>query len=527
MTGLYQGMPDFTSLEPISTGDIIDRAVRLYRRNFAPLVLIASVPSIAYYIASLTFLSGYSRLILGMSSGMGSTASSGMGAGGVGESLMLVGLGMIGYLVALLLFLATIAGLSRCIGDQVMLGEAITLKKCWRVVTRRVGDILLMGVLFIVFGVVMYMIIVFVVMILFFLVAFAVGVPSAIGLPVWASSTIGGVVILLAIAGAVIVALMVVSRVVFLPQAVMIEGQPAGQAVGRAFKLGAKNWYRIGAIALFAYFVQLSVSAAIGVPVAVWLGFSGSLTIETMAQPWWSAVFTAISQISSLLILPIWMISLTLLYFDNRVRKEGYDLDLLTMELPVSAPSAYAWMPAPAPAFAQYSTLGLGQPARGPHLVQGPGMWAAPVPVQRMPAVGTVSPPLGTPINPGAAIDGSARRTGMEPRPGEGLQNLGSPRSSPANRQQVESGIATQGASEAADQRCQNCNSRLQPSFKFCQVCGSRVMEPASEAGIGQEYSVQSVVTPSGSALVSNSASTTERSPEPVPEANPGSDTPA
>src|SRR5580704_7668553 len=98
-------MPDFTALEPISTGDVIDRAVRLYRRNFVPLVAIASVPSIAYYIGSLMFWSGYSRLLLGTISGSPV------------ETMVMLGLGSVAQLASMLLFLATIAGMSRCIGD--------------------------------------------------------------------------------------------------------------------------------------------------------------------------------------------------------------------------------------------------------------------------------------------------------------------------------------------------------------------------------------------------------------------------
>ncbi|HEY6332442.1 MAG TPA: DUF4013 domain-containing protein [Blastocatellia bacterium] len=504
-------MPDFTSLEPISTGDIIDRAVRLYRRNFAPLVTIASVPSIAYYIATLTFVSGYTRLILGITPGVSSSMG---GSGSAGEALLMVGLGMIGELIAVLLFLATIAGLSRCIGDDVMLGEAITFKKCWRVVTRRIGDILLMGVLFIVFGVVMYMIVVLVVMILFFIVAFAIGVPSAIGMPGWASSTIGVILVLAGIAGAVIVALMVVSRVVFLPQAVMIEGQPAGQAIGRAFKLGAKNWYRLGAIALFAYFVKLSVSAAIGIPIAAWLGLNGSLTIEIMAQPWWSAIFSAIEQISSLLILPISMISLTLLYFDNRVRKEGYDLDLLTMDLPVSAPAAYTWAPAqsPAPAFARYTTLGLGQRPAGPLLARGPAGWTAPAPPPAVPAFSGTRPAT----NPGPGIAGAIPPVGTEPSPGQSPQTLGLSWSPPDSGRQAESGSTIQQEMrEATNRTCPTCNAPLWPSFKFCQSCGAPVTEPAGEAPIGQQ-----AIHP-----VSNPASVPEDNPGPSPEASPGDTT--
>jgi hypothetical protein len=62
-------MADFTALEPISTGDVIDRAVRLYRRNFTALISIAAVPSLSYFVGTLMFWHGYTRLLMGTISG--------------------------------------------------------------------------------------------------------------------------------------------------------------------------------------------------------------------------------------------------------------------------------------------------------------------------------------------------------------------------------------------------------------------------------------------------------------------------
>jgi hypothetical protein len=114
-----------------------------------------------------------------------------------------------------------------------------------------------------------------------------------------------------------------------LPQVVMIEGESAGAALGRAIRLGARNWYRVGAIALFSYFVTASFLAALTLPMLAAAGFSGSLNQQVVTDPLWNAVYSAFNQISSLLVLPIWIVSLTLLYFDSRVRKEGYDVELL------------------------------------------------------------------------------------------------------------------------------------------------------------------------------------------------------
>ena len=54
----------FTILEPMSTGDVIDRAVRLYRRNFTPLIAIAAVPTLIGYAVGMMFYYGYANAVL-------------------------------------------------------------------------------------------------------------------------------------------------------------------------------------------------------------------------------------------------------------------------------------------------------------------------------------------------------------------------------------------------------------------------------------------------------------------------------
>src|SRR5690349_19859951 len=54
----------FTILEPMSTGDVIDRTVRLYRRNFTPLIAIVAVPTLIGYAVSLMFWYGYSNVVM-------------------------------------------------------------------------------------------------------------------------------------------------------------------------------------------------------------------------------------------------------------------------------------------------------------------------------------------------------------------------------------------------------------------------------------------------------------------------------
>src|SRR4030095_5715141 len=84
---------------------------------------------------------------------------------------------------------------------------------------------------------------------------------------------------------------------------------------------------------LFTYFVSLSLLAALAMPIGILLYQSNLLSADAITSPTVSILYTSLNQLSTLLCLPIWIVSFTLLYFDSRVRKEAYDLDLIAREI--------------------------------------------------------------------------------------------------------------------------------------------------------------------------------------------------
>jgi hypothetical protein len=166
-------------------------------------------------------------------------------------------------------------------------------------------------------------------------------------MPQWLGVALLIIFSLLAVAAGVALVLIVAARVVFLPQVLMIEGMSAGSSLGRSISLGQGNWYRVGAILLFTYFVSLSLLAALTLPVILGLEWFSLSSVEFVLTPAGGAIYSAFNHIANLLSLPIWIVSFTLLYFDNRVRKEGYDMELLAREV---APGFRWQAPMPQPA---------------------------------------------------------------------------------------------------------------------------------------------------------------------------------
>jgi hypothetical protein len=321
-------MARFIVLEPMSTGDLIDRAVRLYRRNFAPLVAVVAIPSIIGYAASLMFWFGYSNLLFKTS-------------GQEAIALLTLSFGMLLYPVWFFTLLAAIAVVARAVGDQIILGEAISFGKCFAAIRSRFRDIALMCLVAVAIVFVLYTILSMAAFALLMGTFLLAAVMSAAKLPTWVTITSIALVLLFALAVGIVATLMLFARVVFLPQVIMIEGESAGPALSRAIRLGSGNWYRVGAIMLFSYFVQYSLVAALTLPMIVAMYLINIPASDWLTNPAWSALYTAFSQLSNLLVLPIWITALTLLYFDSRVRKEGYDVELLAREI---APGFF-WQP--------------------------------------------------------------------------------------------------------------------------------------------------------------------------------------
>jgi hypothetical protein len=281
------------------------------------------------------------------------------------------------------------------------------------------------------------------------------GIVIAAHLPQWAVTLVMAIVGLAAIVAALIVVLFILARVVFLPQVVMIEGQSAGAALGRASRLGKGNWHRVGSIALFTYFVSMSLMGALTLPVLATLYLLGMIGEDFFSSSTWNVFYISFKDLSSLLSLPIWIVSFTLLYFDSRVRKEAYDIELLAREV---APGFF-WQPSPvapnsfggfAPnrAYVQTSPLGLGG-------------WTAQAPVAAT-------------INPMAAP--------MEGR-GEGSNAVSQPVHPSADP--VMSELQAGGASlsvpdarfEAGGLKCEKCGYNLESNARFCGRCGNSVRQ--------------------------------------------------
>ena len=143
------------------------------------------------------------------------------------------------------------------------------------------------------------------------------------------SLVIAFVLVFLALLGSGILSLIIIGIPLFFyllvnwfyaNEAIMFEGNGPIAALGRSRELVRGTWWRVFGIGTAYVFILLGLLIP-GLIAAAILGFE-SVTLEGIAV----AVIAA-------LVTPIFLIGRTLVYFDLRVRKEGYTLDTLAAEM--------------------------------------------------------------------------------------------------------------------------------------------------------------------------------------------------
>lgn len=151
----------------------------------------------------------------------------------------------------------------------------------------------------------------------------------------WIGGFFGIVGVIAATAAALWLFFFMLGRVAYVPQVMLVEGKGVFGSVGRSFSLAKGNVRRLMAMTLFVTFATQSAMMILVVP----LGLYGQL-IGVDPWPWnsatwpaWYAIgYSVLGPISSILLTPIWMLGLSLLYIDERVRHEGYDIELMASQ---------------------------------------------------------------------------------------------------------------------------------------------------------------------------------------------------
>ena len=308
-------------LRPLSTGEILDRTFALYRRRFWLFAGVGAVPAVVLTLSSVV------RLIVLAYKHLPTTLTPGLGPNGMANAMGSLVLMQIYFLPATLLFLvaygishaatvdavgnitrgltASIADSYKAVRGRWLRWSGIALRQLWSAMWPATAAIILM--------------------------AFSIPFLSHFG------SLVSGLVVfvgsILIIAGVVLGIINFLRNALATPAGVS-EGVGVNASLRRSKQLVTGRKGRIFLALLLVYVLQM-VAGGIQIPFVMIAATSRGAEHILML-----AIELIVGFIAVTLVTPVASIALCLIYVDERVRREGYDIELLMQRSLAPIPAA-------------------------------------------------------------------------------------------------------------------------------------------------------------------------------------------
>ena len=304
-------------LAPLGAGDLIDRAVRLYRRHLFVLIRTAAPPVIIVAAGWILFSISARRVFVTSETG-----------DLVFYILLWILSGFI-MLAGYLFMLVVMGGATRTLVAHLLRNEPVTARATYNAVRTRFWG-LLGASLVVLAWIIASSTAAFIGWEIAAFLFIAVSMVLASFAPPWLSAVVGVIGFLVATGAGLWIFFLVVGRIAYVPQVMLVEGKGVFEAVGRSFSLARGNVRRLMAMTLFTTFATYSALMILLVPLG-WYGYlSGVDPLNSSQWPAWYAIaYSVLGPLSSIVLTPVWMLGLSLLYVDERVRHEGYDIELM------------------------------------------------------------------------------------------------------------------------------------------------------------------------------------------------------
>jgi hypothetical protein len=286
---------DAMELRPLSTGEILDRTFTLYRRNFLLFLGISAIPHVLVLVlnlvrVSLTF-SGSSLSRVTMHPG-GAVTTTPPGMPSLNGIMAGAVIGLLVVVVSLIAYLLSQGGTVFAV-SEIYLGRSITIAESFRRVS---GELLNL------FGVVMLN-----------------------GL-----ATLAGFICLF------IPGVYILCRLIVCVPAALVENIGARDSLERSYELTRDNAGRAFVILLLYFAVSIAAAGLFAWPFAIIMVVVAQKDPSQMIL--WLQLTTVGSFLANVLVTPILTIASAILYYDLRVRKEAFDIQLMMNPTGSTAP---------------------------------------------------------------------------------------------------------------------------------------------------------------------------------------------
>ena len=306
-------------LAPLGAGDLIDRAVRLYRRHLFTLIRIAAPPVIVSAIGSVLFGIAWRAIFVTPSGAM------------LLFYVFLFALGGIVVVAGYIFSLIVMGGATRNLVAHLLWNEPVSMRATYDAVRSRFWGLLAATLIMVVWVAISLMVAGFglytvVIIVTVGAVVFAQIAPAWVSVVIWLIGSVAGTVV------AFWLFFFFVGRVAYVPQVMLVEGKGIFESVSRSFTLARGNVRRLMAMTLFVFFAFYSALMILLIPLGWYAYINGVDPAPWNAADWpaWYVIGNGVAEpLSRILLAPIWILGLSLLYVDERVRHEGYDIELM------------------------------------------------------------------------------------------------------------------------------------------------------------------------------------------------------
>ena len=310
------------ALRPMSTSQVLDRTFSLYRQNF---ILFAGIAALA---PACLLLIRFLTLSIGRASTNG---MAGMIAAGVAAGLAMIALFILWLIGYVLSYGATVYAVSRF-----HLGHGTSIREAYGLIRPYAGR--LVGIV----------ILAFLAVVAVTLVALIAGAALVFATGGFKGGPSGGVILILVllVVATILADLYVSAKFALSVPACVIENLGVTDSMRRSSQLAQGSILRLVLVNFLAAIISLVLSMVLSVPY-----FIGVALMVTKKDPAALVPFLMLQYVAeflaSSLAFPIATIAVSLIYYDERVRKEAFDLQLMMQTLGYAEPAQAATGAAP------------------------------------------------------------------------------------------------------------------------------------------------------------------------------------
>ena len=290
-----------------AVGELLDSAFTLYRRNLRLILAITAVVQLplavfSYVVYQLTGITSATTRLQQLSANGTITSQQLSDVTSTFFALVAVVVG-IALVQALVVQPIATAAMTRAVGD-VYLDQPASLGGAYRAVGQRLGSVVAVSLLLFGFGILLFAV----------TLGLVIGAVAALG-------SGGAAVVIVVGPAAVFLLILIYTRWLFAAPIVMLERVGATAALRRSWQLVRGSTPRVFGITLLVGLITGILGAIVGAILNVITGFGDESVRLLLTQ--------LASLIVAILIQPISFIVVVLLYYDMRIRREAFDIEML------------------------------------------------------------------------------------------------------------------------------------------------------------------------------------------------------